>query len=363
VGNAILAIPTISNSNQPSPIGTDPSNAGLNLGNGFSRGTLLLTGTNPTYSSNRKVYLFGQYANGGGGAIGVQNAATNLTLSGEINGETLIKTGPGTLTLNNNTNNYAGGTYVEAGTLTIAAAGAAIPANTDVTVLSGAALQNNGDNGAAPLRTVTLNGGTLQCEASAANNFYLNRLVTGTTGGTIGFDVSPQPNRLYFVGSNAGATINGNTGWTGGSNAHVTNASGATADLTIAPTVSLASQVPLGGGFRILGGGTLYMTAPANNSAVTYTVSQGRLRVDDLSVTGSASVLGNVAPGLLTLDGGALQYTGSTVSTPMPITLGPAGGTVEVSNAVTTLTATGTFSGGGGWMIVQSCSVKVFRSV
>jgi hypothetical protein len=31
----------------------------------------------------------------------------------------------------------------------------------------------------------------------------------------------------------------------------------------------------------------------------------------------------------------------------MPITLGPAGGTVEVSNAVTTLTATGTFSGFG----------------
>ena len=71
-------------------------------------------------------------------------------------------------------------------------------------------------------------------------------------------------------------------------------------------------------------------------------MSQGRLRVDDLSVNGSGdSVLGRVNAGFLTLDGGALQYSGSTASSPMPITLSAVGGAVEVSNAATTLTLTG----------------------
>src|SRR5207248_11632612 len=113
-----------------------------------------------------------------------------------------------------------------------------------------------------------------------------------------------------------------------------------------APNVSLTNSLIFGSGypyiFRITGGGTLYMIAPANNYYSFYTVSQGRVRVDDLSVTNNGSVLGSkVTPEEFTLDGGALQYTGPTVATAFAFTVSPAGGAVEVSNAATTLTLTG----------------------
>lgn len=117
--NAILAMPTISNVGQPSPIGSDPLNLGIALGTADSRGTLLLTGTSPLgYSTNRTVALNGLYLLGAGGAFGVENANTTLTLSGQITGSgSLSKTGPGTLFLSNISNAYAGGTYVDAGRL------------------------------------------------------------------------------------------------------------------------------------------------------------------------------------------------------------------------------------------------------
>jgi autotransporter-associated beta strand protein len=347
-GNAILAIQTISNIGQASPIGVDSVNGGLDLGTSNSRGTLLLTGTNATYSTNHTVFPAGIYPNGG--AIGVQNAGTTLTWNGQIYNGTgaLIKTGLGTLALTNTANSYTGGTYVEAGTLYIVGVGAAIPANTDVTVMSGATMLNNGDNNGSPLHTVTLIGGTLHCLNGAYTNLYLNRLVTDTAGGTVVFDVNAAAGHLYFTGTGAGATINGNTSWNGAINALIVNASAALADITIAPAATLACNVPLSGAFRILGGGALYLTTSANISPAKLTVTQGRLRVDDLSVTNGGSVLGLAQPGLLTLDGGTQQYTGSNASSPMPITLSPVGGAVEVSNASTTLTLAGTIGPAAG---------------
>src|SRR5262249_24353578 len=48
-----------------------------------------------------------------------------------------------------------------------------------------------------------------------------------------------------------------------------------------------------------------------------------------------------------TLDGGILQYAGATDTTPFPIVLTAAGGTVEVANAATTLSLTGSITGVG----------------
>ena len=122
VRNGTLAIPTIANQGQPSPIGTGSASSTVAL-QGFNvvgegRPTLLLTGTDPTYSTNRELQVSGTYPDGG--AIDVQNAATNLTWSGLIHdnggsGGSLIKIGDGTLTMTNATNNYLGGTYVEGG--------------------------------------------------------------------------------------------------------------------------------------------------------------------------------------------------------------------------------------------------------
>src|SRR5207253_6787432 len=53
---------------------------------GFARGTLLLTGTNAAYSTDRGATVGGLYSAGEGGAIGVDKAGTTLTVGGQITG-------------------------------------------------------------------------------------------------------------------------------------------------------------------------------------------------------------------------------------------------------------------------------------
>jgi autotransporter-associated beta strand protein len=358
---ATLAIPTIANGGVASPIGSS-SNAPANLWLGYSTdsGTLLLLGTNPAYSTDRGITVGGSVYGGTvyGGFIGVQNATTNLTVSGQITGSpfnpqstgNLIKTGPGTLTLTNTTNNYAtslnGGTYVQGGTLAVGAAGAVIPSGSNVVVSPGATFQlgfTSGNNSAAPVGTITLNGGTLAAP-SGSPFYFLNQLVTGTAGGTV--NLSGSSGGLYFTGAGPAIVVNGNSTFTGGR--FILNYGSGTTTIAIAPNVTLTNNITLGitlgnGGYQVTGGGTLYMTTAPTYAALPLTVVQGRVRVDDLSVTGSGTVLG--APGQFTLNSGTLQYSGGNQTTAFPITLGPAGGTVEVSNPATTLTLTGPIGG------------------
>ena len=83
-------------------------------------------------------------------------------------------------------------------------------------------------------------------------------------------------------------TVSADSLWTGGPDpGAVDDPSGVTtARLTIAPSVTLTSRVPVTGKWQIGGGGTLYMATQANNYVTVFTVSQGRLRADDLSLTG-----------------------------------------------------------------------------
>jgi autotransporter-associated beta strand protein len=358
----VVAIPTISNGGVASPIGAStnvPANLRLGLPSFGGRGDLLLTGTNAAYSTDRGAFLAGVYLfpSGGaflsGGAIGVQNAGTALTWMGQLtsnaNDGSLIKTSPGTLTLTNTTNNYAGGTYIEGGALSVGVAGPVIPVNSNVTVFGGATFQvgfTSGNYDANPIGTLTLDGGTLRIPAG--NPYYnMNRLTTTAAGGTI--DLTGSAGTVFLFGTNPGVTINGNSTWLGTSAfSAIDNFTTGQADLTIAPNVTLTSHVPLATSFQILGGGTLYMVAPANFFFMSYTVSQGRLRVDDLSVTNNNSVLGYTAFGPpVTLDGGILQYGGPTQTSPMPIALTLTGGTIEVTNATTTLTLTTSITGPG----------------
>jgi autotransporter-associated beta strand protein len=157
--NAILAIPTIANSGQPSPLGLDIVIQGISLGTTDSRGTLLLTGTSATYSSNRKATLNGLYYGSGGGAFGVQNAATSLTLGGRMTGSgTLIKTGDGTILLSNISNNYAGGTYVEGGRLDVS--NDAALGSSEVRIFSNGILRYTAS--ATVGRSIILDGGVLE---------------------------------------------------------------------------------------------------------------------------------------------------------------------------------------------------------
>jgi fibronectin-binding autotransporter adhesin len=364
VVGGILAIPTIANGGVPSPIGSSSSAPANLLLGGLNYGTLLLTGTNPAYSTDRGITVGGDPSGGSpltGGFVGVQNATTNLTVSGQIIGfvynpqstGNLIKTGPGTLTLTNTTNSYAaaglGGTYVQGGTLAVGAAGAVIPAGSGVVVSQGATFQlgfTSGNNSAAPVGTITLNGGTLAAP-SGGPGYSLNQLVTGPAGGTVNLSASTA--EIFFTGAGSAIVVNGNSTFTGAGAFLSSSGSGATT-IAVAPNVTLTNNIPLatgGSGYQVTGGGTLYMTTAPNGFILPLTVVQGRVRVDDLSVTGTGgTVLG--VPGQFTLNGGALQYSGGNQATAFPITLGPAGGTLEVSNPAATLTLTGAVTGLGG---------------
>ena len=94
----------------------------MGLGSGAGA-TLELIGTNSTYSTDRGMVL-----GSGGGTLAVQNGGTNLTITGQITGTgSLTKSGSGTLTLANSSNNYTGGTFVNAGQLNIGSASAIPP--------------------------------------------------------------------------------------------------------------------------------------------------------------------------------------------------------------------------------------------
>jgi autotransporter-associated beta strand protein len=165
--NAILAIPTINNVGSASPIGSNLFSTGISLGASDSRGTLLLTGILFTYNSNRKITVNGLYGSSAGGAIGVQYANTNLTMNGQITGSgSLIKTGAGTLLPTSTSNNYSGGTYIEAGGLYVsndAALGSAA-----VTIFSSGTLRYT--NNTATSRHIFLDRGTVEAPSGMSLN-------------------------------------------------------------------------------------------------------------------------------------------------------------------------------------------------
>src|SRR5207302_561741 len=182
----------------------------------------------------------GLYANGAGGAIGVQNAATNLTWNGPITGSgSLIKSGAGTLTLFNSANTYAGGTFIEVGRLALGV-GSAIPAGSDVTVQSGAIFDIGtlANTQATAIGTVTLNSGTLRAASPNGANYFLNKLVTDTTGGTIDATGSGLSTGLAFIGAGAGITVNGSSTWTGPASFALVNGNSFELPFTVPPNVT-----------------------------------------------------------------------------------------------------------------------------
>ncbi|HEY1380555.1 MAG TPA: autotransporter-associated beta strand repeat-containing protein, partial [Gemmataceae bacterium] len=367
-GNVILAIPNIANAGGGgvnSPLGAS-SNAANNLllGDSGSRGTLLLTGTDAAYSTDRGLTVFGLYVNplpyynGAGGAIGVQNAGTTLTWNGPIVNSSvaypgsLIKTGAGTLVLANAANSFTGGTYVEAGRLTLGSA-TALPAGGSVTVFSGAELNTAGMTipRAAALGAVNLQGGTIRVPTGSPYVF-MNQINVSPLGGSIDMTGTSGSTGFVLTGSGAGVTVNANSTWAGPISGYIGNGSDAELPFVIAPDVTLTSDLSLApsgnvqlNSTRLSGGGTLYLrNVPQYVAALT--VDHARLRLDDL--TGVGPLLA------LTLDAGTLAYGGPTASSSAAFALGAGGSTVEVVNAATTLTLTGAISGTGSATLTKT---------
>ena len=210
-----------------------------------------------------------------------------------------------------------------------------------MTVLGGATLAING---IANLPTtapglLNLNGGTLQISA-VTTLYYLGQLATNASGGSI---VANGPAGTGLVFTNPAAiAINGNSTWSSLGNLFIGNGTPGIMTMSIVPNVTLTNALNLyaatpGSPILVTGGGTLDQTSmPFFKSFIQ--VSEARLRMDNLT---------SVAPGQfdVTLDNGTLTYGGPTASWPAGFTTTVAGGTLEVLNAATTLTLTGSILG------------------
>ena len=257
----------------------------------FGRGDLLLTGTDSAYSTDRGAYLQGLYTAGAGGAIGVSNAGTALTVSGQLTGAgSFIKTGAGKLILNNATNNYTGGTYVEAGVLAFAT-GTAVPPG-----------------------GLTINGGRFDADADAQLG---DAFPTVNAAGTLRYTANASTGRTFNL---TGGTLEAPAGVTIALNGATVNGG----FLRGAGTFALAAGTTLNG-VTTLTSTTVNQTGTASvanfSNGGAYTVGAGQILAWNggtntssgrLTVNGTVNVNDFVSNGLLTVaPGGVLNHTGS----------------------------------------------------
>jgi len=257
-------------------------------------GTIIVA---PSVLNTNQVITGGMLTGANGGDLGVQqNSTGNFTIASQIvdNGTPMgfVKAGTGLVTLTNANNSYTGATQVVQGTLSVNSIG------------NGGVASSIGASAADP-SNLSLEGATLS---------YSGATTTSDRG---------------FTFAKSGAIL--------GSGVAVTDAA---ANLTFTGLVTS----PDGATFTKSGAGTLTLANDTNDYTGVTTVTGGLLSVDTLANGGQVSGIGqsSSASANLVLDGGGLQYTGATVGTDRGFTLGANNGTVDVSNAATTLTVSGT---------------------
>lgn len=276
------------------------------------------------------------------------NLAGSSTYTGTISGElNLVKSGSGNLTLGGN-NTFKGTTTIDGGSLILEYSGNVLPDGNNITVNTGGILNNGNASFLFTLGTLTLNGGTLTSHGGFTG-LMTNQLVVSGSGTSV--DLSGGIMVLALTGTNPGVTVNANTTWIGGDGSSLTHFSTTRAFIKIAPGVTVTTSLAISGstGFRITGGGTLYLNNLIGPSSGEYRVEDGTLRMDLMSQIDQANVTlaGTLFSGSQGTSG-RFQYSGSTTSSSKAFSLDDAGGTFNISNAATTLTLAGVLSGSGG---------------
>jgi autotransporter-associated beta strand protein len=327
---AILAVPTLADGGMASPIGASSAAFNLALGTAsvFGRGDLLLTGTNATYTTDRGAILQGLYSAGGGGAIGVQNAGTTLTVSGQLTGPgSFIKTGAGKLVLNNATNNYTGGTFVESGVLAFAT-GTAVPPG-GLTIIGGR-FDAGADAQLGDADPTVNPAGTLRYTASASTTRTFN-LAGGALeapgGVTLTLD-GAAVNGGFLRGAGTFAVTGGTvlTGTTASNSSHV-NATGPAAfvnftnggplNVTAGPTAPATLDL-----FTNQGSGAITIGATSAIHASDFQ-SYGMLTVTPATITQTYSqttVITNTGETPLSFNGGSRTFVGTPATAVFPNT-------------------------------------------
>ena len=255
----------------------------------------------PTAAGAQRIQGGSLTGGAGGSPLGVlQNSSSTFTIASTIvdnGGATSFAaggTGTGVVALSG-ANTYTGSTTVSGGTLAFA------------TVANGGAASALGAS-SADAANLVLENGTLR--------------YTGVTASTDrGFT-------LVNGGPARNITVDGTTNLTFGG--QVTS--------------------PDDAGFTKAGTGTLTLSNATNDFVGPITVSGGLVATGALANGGQASGIGagsSDAANLVLQSGGGLQYTGGTTSTDRGFTLAGGNGVVNVDNAATTLTDSGTVVGAG----------------
>jgi len=384
VNNGLLTLAGTTNSysglntvNAGAISGTSIANNGAN--SSFGRGNFALSGggeiryAGNSVSTDRSITL-GE----GGGAISVSGVGTVLTSTGVISGNgSLAKSGAGTLQLNAN-NTYTGDTYLYGGTLRLGAS-QRIGDTSQLVSASNTTFDLNNFN--ETIGSVNLSGGlalgnaTLTLINSAPST--VNGVISGTGGltvnnGFLNLNGTTNPYSGFNTinsGTIRGANIanngtnssfgRGNFALSAGGELQYSGASAAT-DRTVAlgagggkinvtnpaATLSMSGAVSGVADLTKTGPGTLALSG-TNSYAGSTTISAGTLSGNTIANSGLNSAFGQ---GNFALSNGAtLEYTGGTASTNRAVALSNApGGNITVSNAATTLTMNGAFSGAGG---------------
>ncbi|TPJ75080.1 autotransporter-associated beta strand repeat-containing protein, partial [Mesorhizobium sp. B2-7-1] len=384
VSGGTLSVNTIANGGSASAIGAS-SNASSNLV--LEGSTLRYTGLSTASDRGFTLVTNGAVT---AGTIDVTQAGTDLQFSGAVtspDNSGLTKTGLGTLTLSNASNNYVGITTVNQGTLaasTLAnggansSIGASSNASSNLVLQSGGELEYLGATASSNRGFTLASGGgaigvaqtsttlTLSGVATGAGSLTKNGtgtlILSGTndyTGGTIVSAGTLRAGSTSAFGTglmtvNTGATLDlagrANTvrGLSGTGNVLLgaatltTNGSGSfsgsisgTGGVTIAP--GTVSQTFAGCGNSYTGPTTIQSGTTLNVSCL----ANGGLQ-SDIGSSGSASTN-------LVFINGTLNYTGGTVTTDRGFSMpGFVGGAIGVQNAATTLTFGGQVTGSNG---------------
>jgi autotransporter-associated beta strand protein len=302
-------------------------------------GTFTVTG-NHTFSgataiSAGTLVIGGGSTWGGGtyaGAVSVASGATlqhassaNQTFSGPLSGAgELRKTGSGILTLSNGSNSHSGTIVITGGTVRPGNAVGLGAIGKPVNVSGGGTLDFNGFNDTSRNYEFTISGAGVGGAGAVINS---------GGGGNFG------PRYLILAGD---ATIGGSGRW------------------DVRPSTG-SGDVDLGG-FTLTktGSNKIGFVDSTMTAAGTIVVNQGQLALTRMTVSGAGDIEVNAGGTLqlenytsgsfnkaISLQGGQLQMFGTpTRSSPNALTVGGAGGTVDVA-ATNHLTFSGDFSGSG----------------
>jgi fibronectin-binding autotransporter adhesin len=398
VQSGTLKIDTANNASSNGELGNSANS--VILGGSGTTGTLEYTGG--TASSSKTFTM----ATGGTGAFQIDTAATNLTLSGVINGGGgLLKTGGGTLILSGATNTYTGPTTINAGTLTLqlGAVNTSQINSASMLVLGGGTLNDVLVNkGLLTFASTTINPGSSSVVVSGgggqASSVNL-AAITRNTGSTVDFSISGSntsittttPNAIITGGQQTilggYATVGGNTwavsgtggtagaitglalanystGFVAGKDVNATTGTSTPAAMTINSlrfNSAGAYTVNTGGNLTIATGGILETTGVGANAVSINSNNLTSGNGQDLIVIQN-NTSGNMTIGSNIVDNGTIGLTKSGAGTLILTGTNTYSGTTTINTGTLQVGAGGTAGTLGSGSVTDNAALSFNRS-